>query len=84
MFCDVIFAQRKVQPLSTLFKALKCEHFEGEDCSLDAGQIFSVQLLCFNSNRNTGTDLSQLELGIPGQCWVQRRRWEQSLTNESL
>lgn len=33
MYCGVIFAQL----LSTLFKSLKHEHFEGEACSIDAG-----------------------------------------------
>lgn len=37
MYCDVDFAQRKAQLLSTLFKALKHKHFEGEDCSIDVG-----------------------------------------------
>lgn len=37
MYCDVIFAQRKVQLLSTLFKVLKHEHFEWEDCYINLG-----------------------------------------------
>lgn len=37
MYCDVGFAQGKVQLLSTLVKALKHEHFEGQYCSIDVG-----------------------------------------------
>lgn len=71
MYCDVIFAQRKIQLLSTLFKALKHEHFEGEYCYIDLGSIFSTEILCSNSIKNAATDICQLELGVRGQCWVQ-------------
>lgn len=37
MFCDVIFAQRKVQLLSTSFNELKHEHFEREYCNINLG-----------------------------------------------
>lgn len=33
-------------------------YYEGENCSINVGQIFSVELLYFNSNRNPGTDFS--------------------------